>query len=166
LGLIFEPDRGMMPCAATRRWESRSGASTAARTPRRWLVVAGVKDGDGVVVVPVERLAPGDLATVVAHTDDLGDDEAQEVGLVVVISGGGGDAAGGGGRHGPVTVGAQGEEEGRVWDCGVARGMRAGRRARLRRRIAWGVRAGYAAAVADGGLPCAERRRGRSTLKP
>jgi hypothetical protein len=98
LGLIFEPDRGMMPCAATRRWESRSGASTAARTPRRWLVVAGVKDGDGVVVVPVERLAPGDLATVVAHTDDLGDDEAQEVGLVVVISGSGGDATGGGGE--------------------------------------------------------------------
>jgi len=71
------------------------------------LLVAGVEDGDGVAVVRVERLADqadglaaGDLAVVVAHSDDLGDEEAQEVGLVVVGGGGGGGAAGGGGRHG------------------------------------------------------------------
>jgi hypothetical protein len=104
------------------------------------LVVAGVKDGDGVVVVPVERLVdqadglaaggPGQRSRGRCRGSSVyvGDDEAQQVGLVVVISGSGGDATGGGGRHGPVTVGAQGEEEGRVWDCGVARGMRRGRR--------------------------------------
>jgi hypothetical protein len=82
-----------------------------------------------------------------------------------------------------VTVGAQGEEEERVWDCGLARGMRAGRqgfgalesrgrRAGLRRRCARGARLPVltmdCSGLAGGGWGChAQReagRRGQSTI--
>lgn len=76
------------------------------------LLAPGVVDADGVGVVGVvglpdeaDALAAGDgsAALVVLEADGVGDDEAQEVGLVVVVLAA---AAAGGGGHG---------REGRVW---------------------------------------------------